>query len=383
MHRLTVAILVCALACAAWATEAARAAPADKAWIEKSNAYTNKLLSVELEHAPERGSRQGLAKFDERISSPTVADELAERRELEAALASVNAAAAQESDKKVQEDIEILRKAFDLKFRKQDYALQHEVPFLNGSEIVFQGLRGLLDDQVAAERRPAALVRLKKYTGSEAGYQPITEVLKQRELAQIAKPGVIYPSKEEVQTELGRNSNYVEGIATLFNKYGLKGWEPAYAKLKSQLADYDTWVQQTILPKARTDFRLPPEKYVLEFEGYGIDIPPAKIAAMAHAAFAQYQAEMAPLAAQIAKANSYRLPRGDRGVEEETDHRRGDPAFFQPPAAGDREDHRGQAAGNAAGPPGDHPSGDRRGDCAAAGAAHVAAAVPAQHRPAR
>ena len=175
MPRLTAAILGCALCSAAAATDAA--APADKAWIEKSNAYTNKLLAVEFEHAPERGSRQGLAKFDERISNPTIADELAERRELEAALTSVNAAAAQEPDKKVQEDIQILRKAFDLQFRRQDYELQHEVPFLNGSEIVFQGLRGLLDDQVAAERRPAALVRLKKYTGSEAGVRPLTWML--------------------------------------------------------------------------------------------------------------------------------------------------------------------------------------------------------------
>jgi uncharacterized protein (DUF885 family) len=44
---------------------------------------------------------------------------------------------------------------------------------------------------------------------------------------------------------------------------------------------------------------------VLAFEGFGIDIPPAQIAKMAHAAFAQYQGEMAPLAARIAKANGY------------------------------------------------------------------------------
>ena len=68
-------------------------------------------------------------------------------------------------------------------------------------------------------------------------------------------------------------------------------------------------MRQTILPKARTDFRLPPQKYALAFEEYGIDIPPAQIAALAHAAFTQYQAEMAPLAAQIAKANGY--PSGD------------------------------------------------------------------------
>lgn len=304
MHRLTVAILASALTFAARA-DAPPAAHAERAWIEKSNAYTDKLLAVQLEHNPERGSRQGLAKFDERISSPTLADQLAERRELEAALAGVNAVAAQEQDKKVLEDVAILRKAFDLQFRKQDYALQHEVPFLNASEIVFQGLRGLLDDQVSAERRPAALVRLNKYSGSAPGYPPLTEVLKARTLTQIAKPGVTYPSREEVETELGRNSNYVDGIATLFGKYGLKGWEASYASLQRQLADYDAWVRQSILPRARTDFRLPPQKYALEFEEYGIDIAPAQIAAMAHAAFAQYQAEMAPLAAQVARANGY------------------------------------------------------------------------------
>jgi uncharacterized protein (DUF885 family) len=59
------------------------------------------------------------------------------------------------------------------------------------------------------------------------------------------------------------------------------------------------------LPKARTDFRLPAEKYALALEGYGVDIPPARIAKMAHAAFTQYQTEMVPLAAQVAKANGY------------------------------------------------------------------------------
>ena len=305
MPRLIIAILASALSLTAFSATSPESPPASKAWIEKSNAYTNKLLTIELEHTPERGSREGLVRFDERVSKPTLADELAERHELEAALAQIDAAAAKESDTKVKEDVEILRKAFNLKFRKQDYALQHEVPYLNASEIVFSGVRGLLDDQVAAERRPAAIVRLNRYAGFESGYQPITEVLKQRTLEQMAKPGALYPSKEEVETELGRNSNYVDEIATLCKKYGLKGWEPGYAKLKGELADYDTWVRQNVLPKARTDFRLPPETYALEFEGYGIDIPPAKIASMAHAAFTQYQSEMAPLAARIAKANGY------------------------------------------------------------------------------
>ena len=303
MRRLMVAMLGSVLSCAA--LESAAADQSDKAWIERSNTYTNQFLDVQLQHSPEEGSHQGLAKFDELISDPTLADEMAERHELEAVLKKVDAAREKETDLKVLEDLQILHKAFDLNFRTQDYELQHEVPFYNASETIFQGLRTLLDDQVAAARRPAAVVRLRKYTGLEPGSHPTTELLKQRTLDQIAKPGVIYPSRGELETELGRNSSYVSGIADLFKKYKLTGWESAYAKLKEQLASYDSWVRETILPKARTDFRLPPEKYALQFESFGIDVPPAKIATMAHAAFKDYQAQMAKLSVGIAKANGY------------------------------------------------------------------------------
>jgi hypothetical protein len=305
MQRLIAAISLSTLSFTALSQHATGAEPAEKAWVRQSNAYTNMLLDVQLAHAPEQGSRQGMAKFDESITDPTRADELVARREFAAVLVKIKAARAKETGKNVQEDLDILQKAFSLQFRTEDYELQHEVPFLNSSAVIFQGLRVLLDDQVAAERRPAALVRLRKYVGTETGYQPFTELLKTRELEQIAKPGVVYPSKGEVETELGRNSNYVEGIAALFKKYQLKGWEPAYTKLKDQLIGYDAWVKANILPKARIDFRLPAEKYALAFEGYGIDVPPARIAAMAHAAFTQYQAEMAPLAAQVAKARGF------------------------------------------------------------------------------
>ncbi len=296
MRRSMVAVLLCVVSCAG-----AQA----KDWVERSDAYTQRLLSVEFEHSPEEGSREGLAKYDERISNPTLADESAERDELVAVLADLKTQESAESDKNVAEDLEILRKAFDLRFRTEDFEKQRLVPFKNASQMIFQGLRVLLDDQVAAERRPAAIVRLRKYTGSQRGYEPFTTLLKQRALEQIEKPDVLYPSKIELETELGRDANYVQGIADLFQKYKLGGWEKPYARLKRELADYDLWVRAHILPKARTDFRLPPEQYVLALEGYGIDMRPAEIAPLAHAAFTQYQAEMEPLAAAVAKQKGY------------------------------------------------------------------------------
>jgi len=279
--------------------------PATKPWIAKSDSYTNQLLDIQLKHGPEGASAQGLAQFDPLISNPTLADDKAQRHELEAVLVKLKAAEATEKDKNVVEDLVILRKAFDLQFRTDDYNEKHDVPFINASQAIFGGLRVLLDDQVTADRRPAALIRLRKYAGTEPGYKPFTDILKQRMIEQMAKPDVLYPSKGELETELGRDQNYVDGLSALFTKYKLTGWEPDFAKLKVQLADYDAWVRANVLPKARTDFRLPPAEYNLAFESYGIDIPPAQIATMAHAAFTQYQSEMAPLAAQIAKAHGW------------------------------------------------------------------------------
>ncbi len=304
-HLVALAALSGCFTAMAFAQQPVAGASGSREWIEQSNAFTNQLLEVKFQYAPEDGSHEGLARFDERISRPTLADQLAEREQLTAVLARIEAARPGVSDKRVLQDMDILRGAFDLKFRKQDFAMRREVPFLNASALVFEGIHVLLDDQVAPERRPAALARLRKYAGVDAGFRPFTALLKTRELQQIAKPGVIYPSKGEIETELGRNPAYLDGIASLFRKYRIKDWEGPYRSLKRQLADYDAWVRQAILPKARTDFRMPAERYALAFEEYGIDVPPAKIAAMAHTAFAEYQLQMAPLAVEIARANGY------------------------------------------------------------------------------
>jgi hypothetical protein len=282
---------------------ASAAEPTGKAWIEQSNRYTRLLFDVQLKHSPEQGSREGLARFDAQISDPRLADELVQRRELEAVLTALRTARPQVSDRDVQEDLDILRRAFDLQFRMDDFAQQHLVTAFNPSESVFQGIQALLDDQVPADRRPAALVRLRKYAGLEPGFAPYAERVRQRTTEQLAKPGVFFPPKTLLENQLDRNPNYLKGIPLLFKKFHLHGWEGAFTSLKAQLHDYDAWVRTNLLPKARTDFREPPEEYALDLEQNGIDVSPAEIATRAHAAFQQDQAAMAPLAIQVARAN--------------------------------------------------------------------------------
>jgi len=281
----------------------------DKDWIAISNGYTNLLLDISFKHHPEFGSQQGLAQYDTKISQPTLADEDAERAETEAVLAKLKAAAAEKQPKEVAQDLNIVIRRVRLDFRREDYQRAHLVPFYNASQYVFSGVRILLDEQTPAERHSAAVARVREYAGLEPGYTAITEILKQRAIEQMSKPGAIYPPKAEIETEMSRNSAYIEGIAALMQKNSLQNWQQPYAQLKAQLADYDTWVRTTILPKARSDFRLPPEQYALELEGYGIDIPPDQLAAMAHQAFTQIQGEMQTIAAQIAQQR--KLPSSD------------------------------------------------------------------------
>ncbi len=282
---------------------------AAQSWISTSNEFTKQLVKVENKHDPENGSRQGLSEYDELVSQPTLADEDQERKEREEVLARFKAALPQQKQKEVAQDLEIIIRRVELNFRLQDYQRAHDVPFTNASSLVFGGVRMLLDEQTPAARRPAAVTRLRRYAGLDPAYKALTEILKQRVIEQMAKPGVVYPARVELETEMSRNSHYLEGIASLCKEYKLSGWEEPFARLKAQLTDYDAWIRSTVLPKARVDFRLPPEEYALSLELYGIDIPPAQMAALAHQGFDEIQAEMKPIAAEIAKQR--KLPSSD------------------------------------------------------------------------
>src|ERR1700722_12753668 len=134
-------------------------------WIEESNHSTQMLVDVHLRHSPEYGSAQGLAEYDSRIGLPTLADELAQRAERDAVIDQIKAQLPLQKDRKVREDMQILIHAIDLDDRELDLQIRLDVPYINASERVFRGLKVLLDDQVAPDRRPPPGLRLKKYAG--------------------------------------------------------------------------------------------------------------------------------------------------------------------------------------------------------------------------
>ncbi len=377
-RRAVAALAVCVLASLAFS----QTPPTAPTWIDASNRYTNMLLAVQMKHNPEYGSSEGLSEFDTKVSQPTLANEDQERLETQAVLDKFKAAARQKQQEEVAQDLQLLISSIELGFRWQDFQRAHEVPFSNPSNTVFGGLRTLLDDQTPAGRRPAALTRLRAYAGLEPGYKPLAEIVKQRAIEQMGKPGVVYPSRNQIETELGRDSDYWEGIASLFTKYNLTGWQDAFNTLKTQLTDYDAWIRTTILPEARTDFRLPPEEYAMNLQYDGVDTPPDQIAVIAHQAFSQIQGEMTPIAAQIAQ--QHHLSSSDyrevmRALKKDPTDRRRDSAFLPKPTCRDRENNYRSSNCDAARSAGAYPYSHGRGNRAATRPTHGCSAIPEQH----
>jgi uncharacterized protein (DUF885 family) len=286
---------------------AAAARPAGAAWVAQSNAHAKVLLDVMASLSPESAAQLGLDGFDDgitRLDAESVDRAIAANR---AAATELRSRLARETDPRVKQDLQILISSAEDAVKGLELQRQHFVPFINVSGAVFGGLRGLLDDQVAAARRPAALVRLRKYAGVEPGYAPFAKQAEALTRARLATPGLLFPARAQVERALADSKAFVDGLGSLFQKYGLAGYEAPLEQLRGQIAAYETFVRSEILPRARTDFRLPPAIYAFNLEQYGVDIPPATLTTRAHEAFDQIQREMQALAPTVAKARGWTM----------------------------------------------------------------------------
>ncbi len=278
-------------------------------WVKKSNQNAQVMIDLLAKLQPEGASALGVEGYDDQITdlSPGFVERQLEatrkvHKELVRRLAG-------ESEPRVKQDLEILIKAAADSIKGAELSERLEVPYFSLSQLTFGSFRGLLDDQISARRRPAALVRLCKYVGMEPGTKPIAELAIAYIRDRRKDPKLLPPIKSKVQKDLAQSSFFVAGIGQLFAKFQIPGYEQAYDQLKKQLAAWDRFVQSEILPTARDDFRMPPELYAFALEQIGIDIPPTDLSTKAHKAFAEIQGQMQKVAAQVASEKG--LPSAD------------------------------------------------------------------------
>jgi Bacterial protein of unknown function (DUF885) len=280
----------------------APAASTSREWVARSNANAKILIAVVARLSPEGAGRMGVDGLDEAITDYSDGYEdraIAANREAARALRAALPAA---GDPRVRQDLEIMIEAAEDNAKSVELSRSLIVPFFNVGSTVFNGVRALLDDQIAPARRPAALVRLRKYIGDVPGTTPLAKRAEAIMRERMTNPALAMPSKAEVERALADSASFVDGVPELFKKYGIAGYESPCAAFTAQMALYDAFLRTAVLPRARADFRQPPALYAFGLKRYGVDIGPEALIKAAHTAFDEIQRQMQTVAAAVAKA---------------------------------------------------------------------------------
>lgn len=283
-------------------------AQAEQPWVSKSNQNAQILLAILARYSPESAGHLGVSGLDEQISVPTADQPERIRHDLANAATTLQARLAAEDDPSVKQDLNILINTARRRIHASEAYEHHLLPYESVARLIFFGVHSLLDDQVSPERRPAAVVRLRRYAGLEHGYTPITVLAEHRFREKLNTPGLLGPAKAEVEQDLATMDQYITGIGSLFEKFKMANYQDAYAKVKDQLSDYREFVRKEVLPRARTDFRLPAELYSVNLDSAGADYTPEDLMRLGHQSFTEIQAEMQAVAARIAKARGLTSP---------------------------------------------------------------------------
>jgi hypothetical protein len=287
-------------------TMVATAHAAQAEWITQSNQFTQLLLDVNARYTPEGAADAGLEQYDTAVLD--LKPRYVERQEADLAAVATKLEAARPSvtDPRGKQDLEILIQSAHDQVTTSALNRRLMIPYIDVGKTVFQSMQLILDARVSKQRQQAALVRLKRYAGTEKGYEPITKLAEARITERMSDTSLTWPWEDEVKENLDNGKTYIEGIQQLLQKSGLKGWQKDFDALTKQLKAHEEWVKSTVLAHARKTNRLPPEIYADNLKGFGVDADPREVMRNAMTAYLQARDELDTLARVYAAQKGYK-----------------------------------------------------------------------------
>jgi len=300
--RAGVAAILCALSLPALAAE--------PAWVTKSNENAKLLLNVMAKYSPENASSLGVDGYDEKITDYSRDQFEALNRDQRAAIAEMERRRRIEADPKIRQDLDILIGSANDQLRSAALQRKYFIPFNDLTQTIFGVVHQTLDPRIPKARQATLLVRLQKYAGLTEGYKPATVLANERLQERLkANKNLIGPYKDEVEQALNNAPTLLAGMKDLLSRSDIKGWEPVFATLEKQLTAYNEQLRAQILPRARSDHRLPPEVYADNLHQFGVDITPQELKSRALTSFSEIRNQMNITAGLIARER--KLPQSD------------------------------------------------------------------------
>ena len=305
MNRSLTTLLVGALSIASTAQAA------EAAWITESNRHTQVLLEVNARYQPESAADLGLTQYDRLIIDLKPKFDERFEADLAAAITQLETVRAQVKDDRASQDLDILIKAAQRQAATSALNRRLMIPYFDLGKQIYGSFQDMLDARVDKKRQPAALVRLKRYAGTERGYEPITKLARARIEERMNDSSLTWPWVVEVQQNLDNAPQYIDGMRDLLKKSGLSGWQKDFDALTRELKAHNDWVRSVVLPRARQTNRLPPEIYADNLKAFGVEADPRDLIQRAMFAYLQTRDEMDSLARIYAaqkglKSSNYR-----------------------------------------------------------------------------
>jgi uncharacterized protein (DUF885 family) len=296
--------VLCGLLAAALSLPAMAAEPA---WVTKSNTNARVLLNVLAKYSPESASNLGVEGFDEQIMDLSRDQFEATNRDMRAAIAELQKRLRNETDSKVKQDLQILIDKAQDQLKTSALQRKYFMPYHDLTRMMFGVVRSTLDPRIPKARQQALLARLDKYAGLAKGYRPVTELAQERLQERLkANPKLLGPYKGEVEQSINDAPTLLKGMRELLAKSELQGWEPRFDALEKQLTAYNARVKAEMLPRARSDHRLPPEVYADNLKNFGVDISPQELISKSLTSFAEIRNQMQITANLIAKERGFK-----------------------------------------------------------------------------
>ena len=289
-------------------TLAAASASQEDNWVARSDRNSEVLLEVMARFNPEGAGFLGIEGLDEAILQLPGDRDTRQIEALETAITELRTRVGEESDSRVLLDLEILIESAERTIRRIRLDRRHLLPYFNLPQVVFQGVRSLLNEQSSPEQRAAAAVRLRRYAGLEDGFTPIFEQAEALIRSRLSDFDLIGPYLGELERNLTNSGDYIDGIRDVLATFEVAGADTAVQVLEEHVRDYNEFLGTELQPRARDGFRLPPEIYALLLEDMGVDMPVDELVSRAQVSFREIQNEMQVIASLVAREHDLESP---------------------------------------------------------------------------
>lgn len=289
------------LAIALAALVATQSAAQEDGWVARSDRNAEVLLDVMARFNPEGAAFLGIGGLDEEIFQLPADRDGRQIEALGSAVSELRSRFEKESDPRVRLDLEILIDSAEFNIRQIRLNRERLLPTFNLPQMIFGGVRALLDEQSSPERRAAVAIRLRRYAGVENGFTPLTAQAEALISGRLPNPGLVGPYLGELERDLGASDRYIAGIRELLAAHEIADCDRVVDALEAQLLGYNDFLRAEVLPRARQDFHQPAEIYAQLLEAVGVDMPVDELERRARVAFREIQNEMQVIADLLAE----------------------------------------------------------------------------------